>query len=189
MLLGIFTVYDLCPYIRIKLTQITPSATRKSPPGWHAASSSAPAGRLAPSPRSPASRAEQSGAERSGATAPPFPRNRLAKQGLSRHAALTLTGAAPGREGADIPALPVKSAFQRLCLGVGKNKEGLSVHMQNPTLFCPNCQAVAQDLNACPRLPLPTKLIPVSLSDTSSVSLPSYLSSYIHVLKYTFSKN
>lgn len=88
---------------------------------------------LAPHSSSPASRS----------AALPFPQNRLAKQGLSRHAALTLTGAAPGKEGADIPALPVKAEFQRLCLGVGKNKEGLSVHVQNPTLLpqLPGCRS------------------------------------------------
>lgn len=164
MLLGNFipTVYDRCPYVRIKSAQITPSfATRKS--------SSA---RLAPNTSSPASRA----------TALPFPTDWLAKQGLSGHVALTLTGAAPGREGADIPALPVKSAFQRLCLGVGKNKEGLSVHMQNPTLFCPNCQAVVQDHT----IPVPTCLFPPSKYQYHSVTQAPFLfhplcQNYIHL--------
>lgn len=129
MLPGVFThrVSDLCPCIKIKSVQITGSfATYKSP---------------RPRPSQPC--AFPRCRKGDGATAP---YGLLAKRGLSRHAALTRTGAAPGKEGADIPALPVKSAFQRLCLGVGKNKKGLPVHMQNSTLCCPNCQAVSRTL-------------------------------------------
>lgn len=77
--------------------------------------------------------------------------------------------------GADIPALPVRSEFQRLCLGVGKNKEGLSIHMQKPTLCCPNCQTVTWDQSTCPCLPLPTLV-----SGTCPVSPPSCQSNNLH---------
>lgn len=132
-------VSDLCPYIKMKSMQITASFAPANAQGCvagSAARSTLPKGwRRYRSLRAP-----------------------LAKQGLSWHAALTRTGAVPGRQRADIPALPVKSAFQRLCLGVGKNKEGLPVHMQNSALCCPNCQAVAQDRSTSPPVPSPLNL-------------------------------
>ena len=119
-----------------------------------------------------------SSGERGHSAALPCPASRPPEQGLSAHvAAPTLAGAAPGSEGADIPALPVKSAFQRLCLGVGKNKEGLSVHRQNPTLLGP-----AARLSPRTRVHVPTcrfpLLVAVALSNTSPVSIPPYLSDY-----------
>lgn len=107
------------------------------------------------------------------------------ERGLSRQAALR---SCTGRE-ADIPALPVRSEFQRLCLGVGKNKEGLSIYMQKPTLCCPNCQTVSWDQSTCPHLPLPI-LVNSSITQCHKPCFTSILSvkQRACILEYIFLK-
>lgn len=161
------TVSDLCPYIKIKSMQITGSFATCKSPGLHPS-------QPCTFPRCPKSE---------GATA--LHGLCWQSQACPNTRPLTRTGTAPGREGADIPALPVKSVFQRLCLGVGKNKEGLPVHMQSSTLCCTKCQAQGRSTSP----PVPPHCSNTRCAHcTSSVSSPSYLPTYTCPLKDRFLK-